>query len=61
MQSNIELGDGLPDIRLTTQCLEALKQAGFEVSIKLLSFVPLYVFFPSKCLKEILTAYKQNK
>lgn len=31
-QAEIELGDGLPDIRLTTQCIEALKQAGFEVS-----------------------------
>lgn len=33
MQAEIEIGDGLPDIRLTTKCLEALKQAGFEVSI----------------------------
>jgi sterol 24-C-methyltransferase len=32
-QGEIEIGDGLPDIRLTTKCLEALKQAGFEVSI----------------------------
>ncbi|CAH9098961.1 unnamed protein product [Cuscuta epithymum] len=27
----IELGNGLPDVRLTTQCLEAVKHAGFEV------------------------------
>ncbi|KAL8098364.1 hypothetical protein AgCh_031212 [Apium graveolens] len=30
--AEIELGDGLPDIRLTTQCIEALKQADFEVA-----------------------------
>lgn len=35
LQGEIEIGDGLPDIRLTTKCLEALKQAGFEVSILL--------------------------
>ncbi|CAB4298596.1 unnamed protein product [Prunus armeniaca] len=29
--AEIEIGDGLPDIRLTGKCLEALKQAGFEV------------------------------
>lgn len=34
MQAEIEIGDGLPDIRLTGKCLEALKQAGFEVSWK---------------------------
>ncbi|KAG9147777.1 hypothetical protein Leryth_018822 [Lithospermum erythrorhizon] len=31
IKAEIELGDGLPDIRSTRQCLEALKQAGFEV------------------------------
>lgn len=31
IKAAIELGDGLPDIRLTRQCLEALKLAGFEV------------------------------
>ncbi|OMP10056.1 Methyltransferase type 11 [Corchorus olitorius] len=31
IKAEIEIGDGLPDIRLTRQCLEALKQAGFEV------------------------------
>lgn len=31
IKSEIEVGDGLPDIRSTRQCLEALKQAGFEV------------------------------
>ncbi|CAJ1934217.1 unnamed protein product [Sphenostylis stenocarpa] len=31
LKAQIEIGDGLPDIRLTTQCAEALKQAGFEV------------------------------
>ncbi|KDO83344.1 hypothetical protein CISIN_1g0425442mg, partial [Citrus sinensis] len=29
--AEIEIGDGLPDIRSTRKCLEALKQAGFEV------------------------------
>ncbi|KAK3011561.1 hypothetical protein RJ639_012100 [Escallonia herrerae] len=31
IKAEVELGDGLPDIRSTTQCLEALKKAGFEV------------------------------
>jgi sterol 24-C-methyltransferase len=31
IKAEIELGNGLPDIRTTHQCLEALKQAGFEV------------------------------
>ncbi|CAI9764977.1 unnamed protein product [Fraxinus pennsylvanica] len=31
IKAEIELGNGLPDVRLTRQCLEALKQAGFEV------------------------------
>ncbi|XP_031273772.1 cycloartenol-C-24-methyltransferase-like [Pistacia vera] len=31
IKAEIEIGDGLPDIRSTRQCLEALKQAGFEV------------------------------
>lgn len=33
IKAEIELGNGLPDIRSTTQCLEALKLAGFEVKI----------------------------
>lgn len=31
IKSGIELGNGLPDIRSTTQCLKALEQAGFQV------------------------------
>ncbi|KAM0937630.1 putative sterol 24-C-methyltransferase [Dioscorea sansibarensis] len=31
IKAEIELGNGLPDIRSTNQCLEALKLAGFEV------------------------------
>ncbi|CAA2958172.1 cycloartenol-C-24-methyltransferase [Olea europaea subsp. europaea] len=31
IKAEIELGNGLPDIRLTHQCLEAVKKAGFEV------------------------------
>ncbi|XP_039114236.1 cycloartenol-C-24-methyltransferase 1-like [Dioscorea cayenensis subsp. rotundata] len=31
IKAEIELGNGLPDVRSTAQCLEALKQAGFEV------------------------------
>ncbi|GKV34846.1 hypothetical protein SLEP1_g43188 [Rubroshorea leprosula] len=31
IKAEIEIGDGLPDVRLTGQCLEALKRAGFEV------------------------------
>lgn len=30
-KAEIELGNGLPDIRTTNQCLEALRLAGFEV------------------------------
>ncbi|KAG7945722.1 hypothetical protein I3843_14G004100 [Carya illinoinensis] len=31
IKADIEIGDGLPDIRTTGKCLEALKQAGFEL------------------------------
>ncbi|KAK6928763.1 Sterol methyltransferase C-terminal, partial [Dillenia turbinata] len=31
IKAEIEIGNGLPDIRLTTKCLEAVKEAGFEV------------------------------
>lgn len=31
IKAEIELGNGLPDVRLTTKCLEALELAGFEV------------------------------
>ncbi|KAK3025715.1 hypothetical protein RJ639_040928 [Escallonia herrerae] len=31
IKADIEIGNGLPDIRLTGQCLDALKQAGFDV------------------------------
>ncbi|XXG56484.1 hypothetical protein AAC387_Pa03g3879 [Persea americana] len=31
IKAEIEIGDGLPDIRSTKKCLEALKLAGFEV------------------------------
>ncbi|KAL5986567.1 Cycloartenol-C-24-methyltransferase [Asimina triloba] len=31
IKAEIEIGDGLPDIRTTRQCLESLKLAGFEV------------------------------
>lgn len=41
-QAEIEIGDGLPDIRLTGKCLEALKQAGFEVSAAAVLF---FLFF----------------
>uniref|UniRef100_A0A804R0M7 SAM-dependent methyltransferase Erg6/SMT-type domain-containing protein n=1 Tax=Zea mays TaxID=4577 RepID=A0A804R0M7_MAIZE len=30
-KAEIELGDGLPDIRTTRQCVQAMKDAGFEV------------------------------
>ncbi|KAK6119204.1 hypothetical protein DH2020_047052 [Rehmannia glutinosa] len=33
IKAEIELGNGLPDIRLTHQCLDALKKAGFEVKV----------------------------
>ncbi|WCJ18544.1 Sterol 24-C-methyltransferase [Euphorbia peplus] len=31
IKAEIEIGDGLPDIRITWQCIEALKKAGFKV------------------------------
>ncbi|KAJ8747046.1 hypothetical protein K2173_011392 [Erythroxylum novogranatense] len=31
IKAEIEIGDGLPNIRSTGQCIEALKKAGFEV------------------------------
>ncbi|XP_009626683.1 cycloartenol-C-24-methyltransferase 1-like [Nicotiana tomentosiformis] len=31
IKAEIELGNGLPEVRLTTHCLEAAKQAGFQV------------------------------
>ncbi|KAH8498897.1 hypothetical protein H0E87_017714 [Populus deltoides] len=31
IKAEIEIGDGLPDIRLTGQCIDALTKAGFEV------------------------------
>lgn len=46
IKAEIELGDGLPDIRTTRQCLEALKSAGFEVlfeeNLTVSSAVPWY-------------------
>ncbi|XP_066333277.1 cycloartenol-C-24-methyltransferase 1-like [Miscanthus floridulus] len=32
IKAEIELGDGLPDIRTTRQCVQAMKDAEFEVS-----------------------------
>ncbi|PIN27157.1 SAM-dependent methyltransferase [Handroanthus impetiginosus] len=47
IKAEIELGNGLPDIRFTSQCLEALKQSGFEViwekDLALDSYVPWYL------------------
>ena len=37
VQAEIEIGDGLPDIRSTEQCIDALKKASFEVSEQSLS------------------------
>ncbi|XP_024531027.1 cycloartenol-C-24-methyltransferase 1 [Selaginella moellendorffii] len=34
MKAEIELGNGLPDIRTTRQCLEAAKEAGFEILVE---------------------------
>ncbi|XP_057836663.1 cycloartenol-C-24-methyltransferase [Cryptomeria japonica] len=47
IKADIELGDGLSDILTTSQCLEALKSAGFEVLFEedraLLSPLPWYL------------------
>jgi sterol 24-C-methyltransferase len=42
-QTEIEVGNGLPEIRLTRKCLEALKQAGFEVTASYSFF--FFLFF----------------
>ncbi|KAE8696910.1 Cycloartenol-C-24-methyltransferase 1 [Hibiscus syriacus] len=47
IKAEIEIGDGLPDIRLTKKCLEALKQAGFEViGRKILLRLPVPWYLP---------------
>ncbi|GJN22937.1 hypothetical protein PR202_gb10547 [Eleusine coracana subsp. coracana] len=33
IKAEIELGDGLPDIRSTRECIQAMKDAGFEVVV----------------------------
>lgn len=33
IKAEIELGSGLPDIRTTRQCIQAMKDAGFEVAV----------------------------
>jgi hypothetical protein len=43
-QAEIEVGNGLPEIRLTRKCLEALKQAGFEVTASYSFFFSLFFF-----------------
>ena len=42
-KAEIELGNGLPDIRTTRECLDALKLAGFEVKESACSFINLYM------------------
>ena len=34
IKAEIELGSGLPDIRRTRECIQAMKDAGFEVMNK---------------------------
>ncbi|XVE76754.1 hypothetical protein DITRI_Ditri13aG0006300 [Diplodiscus trichospermus] len=43
IKREIEIGDGVADIRSTRKCLEALKQAGFEVNY-LCSLLPLFSY-----------------
>lgn len=50
-QAEIEIGDGLPDIRLTGQCIEALKKAGFEVSCKSLISLFHQILFDAHGIK----------
>ncbi|XP_062173797.1 cycloartenol-C-24-methyltransferase-like [Alnus glutinosa] len=51
IKAEIEIGNGLPDIRSTGKCLEALKQAGFEViwekDLAEDSYVPWYAHMDS--------------
>ncbi|KAI3690573.1 hypothetical protein L2E82_48683 [Cichorium intybus] len=43
IKAEIEIGDGLPDIRSTRQCLAALKEAGFEQDLAKDSPLPWYL------------------
>ncbi|KAH1219736.1 Cycloartenol-C-24-methyltransferase [Glycine max] len=60
IKAEIEIGDGLPDIRLTTKCAEALKQAGFELiwekDLAIESPVPWY--FPLDTSRFSLTSFR---
>ena len=50
MQAEIEIGNGLPDIRTTEQCFDALKKAGFEVGRKAQHFL-IYFLPKAACLR----------
>lgn len=41
VKEEIEFGNALPDIRITTQCLEAVKRAGFDVNITKYCIFPI--------------------
>ncbi|KAK2980678.1 hypothetical protein RJ640_020199 [Escallonia rubra] len=52
IKADIEIGNGLPDIILTGQCLDALKQAGFDViwekDVAVGAHVPWYAHLDKK-------------
>ncbi|KAI8545864.1 hypothetical protein RHMOL_Rhmol07G0070500 [Rhododendron molle] len=58
--AEIELGNGLPDIRGTGQCLEALKQAGYEViwDIDLAADSPVPWYLPLEQNQFSLTGFR---
>ncbi|XP_058225302.1 cycloartenol-C-24-methyltransferase-like [Rhododendron vialii] len=60
IKAEIELGNSLPDIRGTGQCLEALKQAGFEViwDIDLAADSPVPWYLPLEQNQFSLTGFR---
>ena len=42
IKAEIELGSGLPDIRRTRECIQAMKDAGFEVIYEQKIIMPLF-------------------
>lgn len=60
IKEKIELGNGLPDVRTTRQCLDALKEAGFEVleEVDLARTSPISWFLPLDPYHLSLSSFK---
>lgn len=63
IKAEIELGNGLPDVRTTNQCLEALKAAGFEVLMEedLAKSSPLPWYLPLDTTRVSITSFRLTK